>query len=292
MATDAMAGPGNNDGDTVAAGWPPPAALPVIGGQWSLIGSRVKSLRRLGLVCGVVALGVLSPGYAIPRRPALDALPRLVLWAWECPEDLRQIENDVGVAFLAQTITVSGERLTLHPRLQPLRVPMANPLVAVTRIEAERFVPVGLTREVVDAIAALIARTMTLPRVRGVQIDFDATLSERDAYRTLIHQVRTRLDPATPLSITALASWCVGDDWLNGLPVDEAIPMLFRMGPVNAPFQRMATSPASAAAACRRALGTSVDEPLAVRAGRRRVYVFNARPWTRATVLQARHAIQ
>jgi hypothetical protein len=100
--------------------------LRVMGGKWSPIASRMKSLRRLGLVCGVVALGVLSPRYAIPRRPALDALPRLVLWAWERPEDLRQIDDDIGVAFLAQTITVSGERLTLHPRLQPLRVPMAN----------------------------------------------------------------------------------------------------------------------------------------------------------------------
>jgi len=252
----------------------------------------MKWFRGLGLVFGVVALGFLSPRYATPRPPALDGLPRLVLWAWERPEDLRQIDDDIGVAFLAQTVTVSGERLTLHPRLQPLRVPIANPLVAVTRIEAERSVPVGLTLDAVDAIASLITRTTTLPRVRGVQIDFDATVSDREAYRALIHEVRKRLGPATPLSITALASWCIGDDWLNGLPVDEAIPMLFRMGPVNAPFRRMAISPASAAAACRGAVGTSVDEPLAVGGGRRRVYVFNARRWTRASVLQARHMIQ
>jgi hypothetical protein len=126
METDPMAGRGNKDGDPAATGCPLTAALRVIGVKWSLIASRMKSLRRLGLVCGVVALGVLSPRYAIPRRPALDALPRLVLWAWERPEDLRQIDDDIGVAFLAQTITVSGERLTLHPRLQPLRVPMAN----------------------------------------------------------------------------------------------------------------------------------------------------------------------
>ena len=99
-----------------------------------------------------------------------------------------------------------------------------------------------MSTDALDAIASLIVRTITLPRVRGVQIDFDATLSERDAYRALIHDVRKRLGPATPLSITALASWCIGDDWLNGLPVDEAIPMLFRMGPVNANWRISVTS--------------------------------------------------
>ena len=33
-----------------------------------------------------------------------------------------------------------------------------------------------------------------------------------------------------PLTITALASWCDGDDWIDGLPVADASPMLFRMG--------------------------------------------------------------
>jgi hypothetical protein len=248
--------------------------------------------RRLRLTCGVAALILLSPGYASQRRPSLDGLPRLVLWAWERPEDLRQLGAGVGVAFLAQTVTISGGHVTVHPRLQPLRVQAANPLIAVTRIETGRFEPVGLTRDATDEIASLIARTATLPRVRGAQIDFDATLSERDFYRALIHQVRASLNPAAALSITALASWCRGDDWLEGLPIDEAVPMLFRMGPVHAPFQRLASSPSRASAACRSTVGTSLDEPLAASVRGRRVYVFNAKPWTQATLLQAYHLIQ
>ncbi len=38
--------------------------------------------------------------------------------------------------------------------------------------------------------------------------------------------------------MTALASWCAGDDWLRDLPVDEAVPMLFRMGVEKNLFQR------------------------------------------------------
>jgi hypothetical protein len=34
-----------------------------------------------------------------------------------------------------------------------------------------------------------------------------------------------------PCLFTALASWCEADGWISGLPVAEAVPMLFRMGP-------------------------------------------------------------
>jgi hypothetical protein len=75
------------------------------------------------------------------------------------------------------------------------------------------------------------------------------------------------------ISITALASWCAGDNWLHGLPIDEAVPMLFRMGPTNEPFRRMAVSRDSASP-CRGAIGTSLDEPIDLQSEGRRVYVF------------------
>jgi hypothetical protein len=121
-----------------------------------------------------------------------------------------------------------------------------------------------------------------------VQVDFDARASERPLYERLLHAVRERLPAALPLSMTALASWCQGDDWLSGLPIDEAVPMLFRMGPVNEPFRIIASSRYAAAPACQRAVGVSLDESLIVRPGGRRLYVFNPRSWTAAAVGEAR----
>jgi hypothetical protein len=141
-------------------------------------------------------------------------------------------------------------------------------------------------------MAAAIAGTISLPRVRGVQIDFDAAESERGFYRALVQAVRRALGPDVPLSITALASWCTQDRWMTGLPVDETVPMLFRMGPLNEPYAGLARSTSSAAAECRGALGTSLDEPLHVRAVGRRVYVFNAAAWTPASVTRAREALE
>ena len=94
--------------------------------------------------------------------------------------------------------------------------------------------------------------------------------------------------PGTPISITALASWCVGDDWLGDLPIDEAVPMLFRMGPVNQPYLHLAQSRGDARPECRGALGVSIDEPRSVDAVRRRIYIFNPRPWTALTIADAR----
>jgi len=79
---------------------------------------------------------------------------------------------------------------------------------------------------------------------------------------------------------------------MDGLPVNEAVPMLFRLGPAHAPYAGLARSSTAAAAECRGALGTSLDEPLHVRAAGRRVYVFNASAWTPASVTQAREVLQ
>ena len=45
----------------------------------------------------------------------------------------------------------------------------------------------------------------------------------------LIGDVRRGLPRGKLLSMTALASWCDTEDWLEQAPVDEVVPMLFRM---------------------------------------------------------------
>ena len=223
-----------------------------------------------------------------PARP--QPLPQLVLWAWERPTDLRSLDADIGVAFLSQTLIARHGEVLIEPRRNPLRVSPQTPLVAVTRIESGEAAE--LPGAVVARMAEAIAGTVSLPRVRGVQIDFDAAESERGFYRTLVRAVRSTLGPRVPLSITALASWCAQDRWMDGLPVNEAVPMLFRLGPTNAPYAGLARSSTAGAAECRGALGTSLDEPLHVRAAGRRVYVFNAAAWTPASVTQAREVLE
>lgn len=212
-------------------------------------------------------------------------LPPVVLWAWERPTDLRDLPPDVGVAWLAQTIRVARLGLRVEPRRQPLRVDVTTPLIAVTRIESGGDAPTD-TRTI-ERVAAQIQSTSTLPRVRAVQIDFDAVASERSFYRRLIVETRRRLGNRMPLSITALASWCADDRWLADLPIDEAVPMLFQMGADDDPYVATATS-SRAAPPCRGALGVSLDEPRAIDTTHRRLYVFSNAGWSAATTRQAR----
>jgi len=95
----------------------------------------------------------------------------------------------------------------------------------------------------------------------------------------LLHELKPRVPS---LSITALASWCAGDNWLSDLPIDEAVPMLFRMG-VDKGLRRFD------AAVCRNAAGVSIDEPIDAPAVDR-LYIFNPNPWSRESLNSALEA--
>jgi len=216
----------------------------------------------------------------------LSLLPSMILWAWDRPEDLRfPVPKRVGVSFLAETLTLIGGAVQVKPRLHPLKVTPGTPLVACARIEVDARYPPTLTSDQVSATASSIARLGTLRGVIAIQVDFDATKSQRAFYAELLHELRRRLPPAMPLSITALASWCAGDPWLDGLPIDEAVPMIFRMGP-DAPEVRLLVANGGdfTPGVCRESIGISTDEPISSLPTLRRRYIFNFGGWSQAAV--------
>ena len=130
-------------------------------------------------------------------------------------------------------------------------------------------------------MAGEIARAGRLPGVVALQVDFDATTSERSFYRKLLAQLRQQLPSSMPISITALTSWCIGDQWMSGLPIDEAVPMLFRMGTGQAEVTNwMRSGHDFREATCRTSLGVSLDEPWPELPSGRRTYAFSPSPWT------------
>jgi hypothetical protein len=286
--------------------------------------------RALALATCLVATGtgldslVRSAHLHSARDPM--GLPNQMLWAWERPEDIRFIDpRNTGVAFLAATIYLLPSRATqagdegvlLRPRMQPLRVSPGTPLVAVVRIETSRRLAGNVSgmgeaggapkegifsRLQLERVVARLADVAERPHITALQIDFDAIRSERTFYLALLQAARSRL-PHTPISITALASWCKGDLWLAELPagtIDEAVPMLFRMGPdtqsISAFVEKGGDFPL---AACRGSLGLSTDEPLsdavlsgATRGGPgvamgKRIYLFRPGSWNAASLKAA-----
>ncbi len=227
-------------------------------------------MRRLVWAGCALALPLVVARLATPPDP-LPGLPRLMLWAWESPQDMRFLRpGSAGIAFLARTVWLSPERVVSRPRLQPLRFNPGTDLVAVVRFESQgRGLPPGtdVVREVLPAAG--------LPGVRAVQIDFDARASERAWYADFLRDLRRALPTKLPLTITALESWCDRDNCLHGLPVADATPMLFRMGS----GERVPEDFSSGV--CRSSIGVSTEEaPARVPRGRR-VYYFHAGPWSK-----------
>jgi len=222
-----------------------------------------------------------------PTAPA--EMPQKMLWAWEREEDLKFIDPaEFGVAFLAQTVFLENDRVIPRQRRQPLNVPTGTYLIAVTRIETNKETVRRPKFDVamVSQTAFLIKRTLELPNVRGIQIDFDAGASERDFYRRLATEVRRQLPAGTSFTITALASWCTGDAWFGDFPVDEAIPMVFQMGADSENIKTFIKNGSDwHEPLCRASYGISLEE------GRfdgmqngRRIFYFKNSPWSNADI--------
>jgi hypothetical protein len=229
-----------------------------------------------GILLGVLCLA-LKPD-ALPLAPPagrMNAFPRRTLWVWERSEDLRTIDpKTTAIAVLDRTI-VLGSTATLITRHQPLIYPAGIKRIAVVRIEA----PGSIATNLEQPATGLILDTLADPTIAALQIDFDARRSQRAFYAALLRDVRRRMPPELPLSITALASWCSSDDWLRGLPVDEAVPMFFRMEPDRryAPHdlpQFRVREPL-----CMSSIGISTREPRPDSLAGKRLYIFPDRGW-------------
>ena len=175
---------------------------------------NITAFIAVTLVAGSITFGV-TKGRSFFREHRPNKLaaysntrPSLVLWAWERPTDLTFIDpGQTAVAFLARTIHLRGDEVVTRPRLQPLKLPERVTVVAVARVESDATKKPRLSNEQESKLVASITEMASLANVSGIQIDFDATKSERSFYREVIIGVRRRLPERIGLSITALASW-------------------------------------------------------------------------------------
>jgi hypothetical protein len=235
-------------------------------------------------------------GGSVPAAMAFArTMPQTVLWAWEEPEDLRAAPAaSTGVAYLAETILLDTNQdvgkaqagspaVITRSRHQPLAVAPGAAVMAVVRIIAQpgfRDSP-ELREQTADALAEVAQR----PGLRALQIDFDATRSQRAFYAAVLRILRPRMPANMPLSITALLSWCAAEHgsggWLGELPVDEAVPMFFRLGGSARPGDDK-SGYTLREPLCQGSVGISTDESWPALNARQRVYLFAPRPWTAA----------
>jgi len=237
-------------------------------------------LGRVGALVGVALACVAAGASAQP----------LTIWAWERPEDLRFAPPDAEVAAQTGFVELSGDRLIVRGRRHPLSVPADRVTTAVVHVQIDHRRPLAWTPERARQVAAAILR---LGRgTRRLQVDFEVRASERPILLAVLGEVRAGLPKGVELSMTALASWCETEGWLAAAPVDEVVPMLFRMGPGGERVKaRLAAGGDFANPACRTALAVSTDTPIVRAPAGRRVYLFNPRSWTAADFERVRRSV-
>jgi hypothetical protein len=247
------------------------------------------NLKYTLLIAGLLGLAWYAQRSLSANEPSSKQhdLLHTVLWAWERPEDLRFLNPEqFAVAFLAQTLTLTDSGVSVSLRQQLLKVNPETKLIAVTRIETDKYP--ALSQAQLDELSRLILNTLKLKNITAIQIDFDAKVSQRGFYRELLTQLRAKIPATLPLSMTALASFCLSDPWIKDLPVDEAIPMIFRMGADNNKVKTLLKNGTDfSISLCQKSYGIATDEPLTLNFDKtRRVYVFKSATtgWIKADI--------
>jgi hypothetical protein len=228
------------------------------------------------LIALLFSLGIHSDALPHPQG-RLAGLPRVTLWAWERREDLHAIDTHrFAVAYLDQTLTI-GLIVHSQPRRNALVLPATTTRIAVVRIEAPSTAILNDENRS-DAVQSILLSARE-PGIAALQIDFDATRSQRTFYRQLLVDLRRQLPASVPLSITALASWCSWDSWIHDLPVDEAVPMMFRMEPDHHRAASDIDDFKIREPLCRTSTGVSTDESWPSDLAGKRIYVFPDHGW-------------
>lgn len=245
---------------------------------------RALKLSLIAIATLLASLNLYSDTASAPAtRPIsqtvsrLNRLPRVTLWAWERPENLSSVNpRRFAIAYLDQTLTI-GLIVHAQPRRDPVVFPAAAARIPVVRMETRR--PAILDAETrAEAVQDLLISARA-PGIAAFQVDFDATRSQREWYRKLIVELRREMPPQLPLSITALASWCSYDDWLRGLPIDEAVPMFFRMEPDRYRAPADISDFQVREPLCRGSVGVSTGERWPPGIAGKRIYVFSDHGW-------------
>jgi hypothetical protein len=252
---------------------------------------RALAVAMAAAVCLLLACApkvystLFKPTSARITHPAIAALPANMLWAWQRPEDLRDLPAQFGVAYVAFSIELARDQTKVTPRQHALRVGALTRVVPVVHVDASWREPPSLEIAQRDAIVDALVRAAQFGNANAVQLDFEVRRSQRAFFAGVVSEARRRLPPNIALSMTALASWCEGDDWLAGMPVDEIVPMAFRMSQgdheIRAALARRGNFKASH---CRAAIGSATDElPVAgLNSNRLRRYFFSPRSWTQS----------
>lgn len=207
-------------------------------------------------------LGLSVAGLACSQATAqVGAQPEVWWWYWDRPAHLLPWPAPgVGAAVVVTHALLSGQAVRLQPRRNALPLPPGTVAMPVVHVEVDPARALAGTRAQRDALCDALVEAVRRSSLGWVQLDFEARPSQRSFWRAVVDATHAALRPGERLSVTALASWCHGDRWLGDAPVDEVVPMYFRLGHARRGLERLSAAGVSEQA-CGHAHGLADDEP-------------------------------
>ena len=240
-------------------------------------------LRKFSIVFLVLLLT--SLGFYFFKSKSKNLNIPVIFWVWERPENLYFVKDkNISFAYLAGTVTKTDKNLEYYSRRQPLRIPDESETISVIRIEDRSKNHVFEDKYLSEISDYIVKSCREKTSNIACQIDFDASESQIEFYKKLVVSVREKLPKEMKLSLTALVSWCVNDKaWFDELPIDEAVPMFFRLGrEENIYWQRISEGRLNISKSCQKAVGVATDEPMPnkIYTKDKPIYIFNNDYWT------------
>lgn len=254
------------------------------------------SLWRISLV--FFSLLLLS-SWTLAVRADTGTHPQVVFWSWYHDDDLRAAPG--AVASLTNRIQVDGMVVKDTPRLNRLRLKPHSARIAVVRIDVKALPAKEKQGVLVNSLVERILASTVRGRgaLSGLQIDYDATFDQRQFYIDLLKCLRQRMPRGLPLSITALASWCMADQWLSQSHLEKQVeffvPMLFTMGDGRQSALSYLSKYGLKSPGGPLCVGFSLDDPeplqVMIKGGKfgqvACVYFFCSKPWNQDRVTRA-----
>ena len=250
----------------------------------------------VGIVVTVTLLAfamLMRPAHCSTTTPAsatevASSLTHGVAWIW--PDSNGPKRGDAvsypEAAVLIESLMLRNGIAQHGGRTSSLNLPTDVRILPVIHVEVGEDEPAQFTEAQITAVLAAVRRQagVAASGAGWLQLDFEAPARQREAYRALVTSIRQALPASVRLSVTALAHWCTQGNWLDQLPVDEVVPMLYRLGPHAGHWRDLFTKDSSSLAQrCRgSALGFATNDPPSLELLQRtpRPYWFDETAWS------------
>lgn len=182
-------------------------------------------------------------------------------WYWDRPAvQLPHPAPGIGAAVVVTHVILSGSGHFRQTRRSALPLPAATPVLPVIHVEIDHARPFAGNAVQRDALRDAVIDAAMRGKSPWIQLDFEVRRSQREFWLSSVAAIRAALPETVRLSVTALASWCYGDRWLNEVHADEVVPMYFRLDAAR-PDYELRSAAGISEPRCAQAHGLADDEP-------------------------------